>query len=135
MITTADALVRAACAAPRDDTPRLVLADRLAELGEAELEAAVRDPAAGPGHLAAAWRLADRLDRAPDLRCLWAVVVVGRRPAVEGPPPDLAAARSADRPSIEDFIARVHRRWGDERDRASGVARWGGPLMKAAGGG
>ena len=69
-----DALIQACCAVPTDATWRGALADMLAEMGEPELEAAVR-ATDGESVIREVHRTADALKRAPCLRLLWAVGV------------------------------------------------------------
>lgn len=70
-----DALIQMCCAVPADATRRGVLADKLAEIGESEIEVAIRSDG-GEAIIREVHQTADALKRAPCLRLLWAVAVV-----------------------------------------------------------
>jgi hypothetical protein len=77
-----DALIQMCCAAPSDRNRRLVLADKLGELGETECETAMRSRK-GERIIRRVYEMADHLKRQPCLRLLWSVVVTGAAVKVE----------------------------------------------------
>lgn len=70
-----DGLLQMSLASPADSARRFILADALAEVGEAEIETALRGES-GEAIIRRVYHLADALKRPACLRLLWSVAVV-----------------------------------------------------------